>query len=161
MQEPETSGAGTAHGRLWVFLGGSLALLLALGVCLARWKREVDSEARFRRRVDTLARNLVQTHWVSMRQAVSQIVTDEGAKALFAASPGLSPRIPSEDAFLAKARTWRALVRPLPEALPGLESRDLSYLKVKDQVEMRYRLPNGTCIFMKWTQDRLVDMRIY
>jgi hypothetical protein len=73
----------------------------------------------------------------------------------------LSPRISSEAAFLGKVRTWRSLLQPLPDVLPGLETHDLSFVKKVDQTEMSYRIANGTRIFMKWSDDRLVEMRIY
>lgn len=147
--------------RLCLGAGIMLAALLATGAwVLRRGAAKADPE-QIQRRVNALAQDLVRDHWISMRKAVEQLGTEEGARAFFADNPGLSPRIPSEAAFLEKVRSWRPLLRPLPEVLPGLETHDLSYLRKQNQTEMSYRLANGTCIFMKWSEGRLVEMRVY
>jgi len=56
---------------------------------------------------------------------------------------------------------WRPLVRPLPEALPALETHALSYVRKQEQEEMSYRTANGTFIFMKWSEGGLVELRVY
>lgn len=149
--------------RLWIGAGIGLgAMLMAfLGTCAFRRGSADPEPEQFKRKVNAMAQDLIRDHWAAMRKAVEQIGTDEGAKAFFASNPGLSPRIPSETAFLETARTWRSILQPLPEVLPRLETHDLSYVKKTDQTEMSYRISNGTCIFMKWSQDRLVEMRIY
>ncbi|HNX31578.1 MAG TPA: hypothetical protein PKM35_08235 [Holophaga sp.] len=145
--------------RLCAAVGAMLAL--SLGFFLSRDRFGKEDPEQFKRRVHAMAWRLIKDHWAGMRQAVAQIATDEGAKAFFAANPGLAPRIRSEAAFVKLARSWRPLVQPLPESPPALESRDLSYAKAVDHVELRYQVPNGTCIFMKWSRGRLVEMRIY
>lgn len=146
---------------LRICLGVGALLVLSLGLFAFRGGTEKEDPAQFRQKVDAMARNLIRGQWASMRQTVIQIGTDEGAKAFFASHPGLAPRIRSEAAFLKLARSWRPLVQPLPEVLPGLESRELSYVKGAGREEMRYRVPNGTYIFMKWSGGRLVELRIY
>lgn len=144
-----------------ICIGVGVLLVLAFGLLVFRRGTAREDPVRFKQKVDAMARNLIRDQWASMRQAVAQIRTDEGAKAFFAANPGLSPRIRSEAAFLKLARSWRHLVQPLPEVMPGLESRELSYVKGAGREEMRYRVPSGTYIFMKWSGGRLVEMRIY
>jgi len=144
-----------------ICLGVGVLLVLSLGLFAFRDGSAKEDPAQFRQKVDAMARNLIRDQWASMRQTVIQIGTDEGAKAFFASNPGLTPRIHSEAAFLKLARSWRPLVQPLPEVLPRLESRDLSYVKGAGREEMRYRVPNGTYIFMKWSGGRLVELRIY
>lgn len=147
--------------RLWIGAGIALGILLVLGAFVIRRRTAEGGPEQVQRRVNALAQDLIRDHWTAMRKAVEQLGTDEGARAFFADNPGLSPRIPSEAAFLEKVRSWRPLMRPLPEVLPGIEAHDLSYLRKQDQTEMSYRLANGTCIFMKWSEDRLVEMRVY
>lgn len=140
---------------MWL-AGLGLGVALVLGTCALRRGAEP-----FKEKVNAMAQDLIREHWGAMRQAVGQIGTDEGAKAFYASNPGLSPRVASEIAFLELVRSWRPLVQSLPEALPALETRDLSYVRKGDQTEMSYRIANGTFIFMKWSEDRLVEMRIY
>ncbi|HWQ11086.1 MAG TPA: hypothetical protein VN436_18335, partial [Holophaga sp.] len=129
----------TRSSRFWLLVGGGLGLALAIG--LSTWRR--PGPEPFRQKIDALAGRLVERHWASMHQAVRQIATDEGAKALFTSNPGLSGRIPTEASFLKLARSWRKLVQPLPEAVPRSGDGGLSYVKHGDQIEMKYRIPNG------------------
>lgn len=147
----------------WVVLT-AMAGVMVLGLGLWAWRRSVADRdpSRFKARVNALVKDLIQDHWNVMREAVAQVATDEGAKAFFSANAGLAPRIPSEAAFLRTCHAWRRVLEPLPESLPSLENRDLSYVKKEDGTEMSYRTAKGVRIFMRWASDgRLVEMRVY
>jgi hypothetical protein len=147
--------------RLWLGAGLALAgLALAGTFAFRRGTEEVQSE-RMKQKVSGLAQDLIRDHWEAMRKAVEQMETDDGAKAFYLANPGLAGRIPSEAAFLEKVRSWRPLLRPLPQALPGLEAHDLSYVRKQDQVELSYRTAQGAFLFMRWSGGNLVELRVY
>jgi hypothetical protein len=136
------------------------ALVLAAGAWL-RWRGSGRVPARAEARIGRVAEALVLDRWQAMRLAVELIRTDEGARAFYSANPGLKPRMPSEAAFLAKTRSWRPLLQPLPEAVPDLEAHDLTLARKSDALELGYRMGNGTRIFMRWAGDRLVEIRVY
>lgn len=146
---------------LGAMVGAGAILLSILGTCVRERGSSAQEPDRLKRKVNAMVKDLIRDHWNAMRKAVEQVSTDEGAKAFYAANPGLAPRIPTESAFLKVARSWRPLLQPLPEALPELETHDLSYVKKADGAEMSYRTPKGTKIFMKWSEDRLIEMRVY
>jgi len=152
-----------ARQRLWLGAGVALgAVILALlATLLFRSGSEEAQAERMKQKVSGLAQDLIRDHWAAMRKAVEQVGTDEGALAFYAANPGLAVRVPTAAAFLEKARTWRPLLRPLPEALPGLETHDLSYVRKQEQEEMSYRTAHGTFIFMRWSEGGLVELRVY
>jgi hypothetical protein len=105
-----------------VLLGCGIALLLILVTCgvggaiLGNMIKK-DPKA-FEARVEGFAKGLVQKDWTRMRALVDQLQTDEGAKALYQANPGLRQAHPSEDQFLQAVRAWRPRLAPLPEEAP-------------------------------------------
>ena len=159
----EAASRPSARARLaWILAAGLvLVAALLLGLRLLRKEEAIPEPERLRVRLNKVVQNLVRDHWLAMRQAVAQLRTDEGARAFFAANPGLALRVPSEAAFVEKVRGWRPLLPVLPEALPDLATHDLSYSRNADSTELGYRTPKGARIFMRWTGDRLVEIRVY
>jgi len=139
-----------------------LVVLVGLGGVALRRRAVTPAPDRLKQKVNAMVKDLIRGHWATMRQAVAQVGSDEGARALYQAHPGLASRIPTEGAFVKAASGWRRLLEPLPEDLPDLETRALTYAKKPEGTEMSYRMPKGTVIFMKWAEDgQLVEMRVY
>jgi hypothetical protein len=165
MTEPDGS-LPSISGRkpvVWVATGAALLVLLAaLGALALRRRADAPAPERLKQKVNALVKDLIQDRWAFMRKAVEQVGSDEGARALYRDQPGLASRIPTEAAFLKAASRWRRILEPLPEALPDLESRAVTYVNKPEGTEMSYRAAKGTVVFMKWTEDdRLVEMRVY
>lgn len=148
---------------VWVAAGVALLVLLAaLGALALRRRADAPAPERLKQKVNALVKDLIQDRWAFMRKAVEQVGSDEGARALYRDQPGLASRIPTEAAFLKAASGWRRILEPLPETLPDLESRAVTYARKPEGTEMSYRTAKGTVVFLKWTEDdRLVEMRVY
>jgi hypothetical protein len=146
---------------LWAILGLA-AFGLLLGVLVFRRGTADPEPERLKRKVHAMAQDLIRDRWVTMRKAVALVGTDEGARAFYQANPGLATRIHTEAAFLRAASGWRRVLEPLPEGLPDLETRDLTYTETTESTEMSYQTSKGVVVFLKWaSDDRLVEMRIY
>lgn len=77
--------------------------------------REILESARqSRRRART-------KEWAEFRSLLGRLATDESARALFRAEPGLRQGWVSEEAFLQDARAWRPFLAAIPEAYPDVE----------------------------------------
>lgn len=165
MTEPHDSLATGPRRRpvAWVWAGAVLVVLVAaLGALALRRRVDAPAPERLKQKVNALVKDLIQDRWAFMRKAVEQVGSDEGARALYRDHPGLASRIPTEAAFLKAASGWRRILEPLPEALPSLESRAVTYAKRPEGTEMSYRAPKGTVVFLKWAEDdQLVEMRVY
>lgn len=164
MTEADASLSVAPRRRPWTALVAGGALLLLAGSAFLALRRRASEPApeRLKQKVNALVKDLIRDRWTLMRQAVEQVGTDDGALALYHAHPGLASRIPTEAAFLKAASRWRRVLEPLPEQLPDLESRALTYAKSPEGTEMSYRTTKGTVVFLKWAEDdRLVEMRVY
>jgi len=142
-------------------IGCGAMLLVVLGTCAVGGAYITKNPERFRKQISSMVQDLIRKDWSTMRKTVEQLGTEQGTRELYEANPGLVRKFPTQQAFLEAARSWRPLLDPLPEALPELETHDLSYSKNSGQTEMRYRTAKGTRIVMIWTDGRLVDLRVY
>src|SRR5512135_2234296 len=95
-------------GWVKVLLGCGVAMLLAMGACVgfAAWGCRA------------MTHSMETAEWGQLRQAVAQLQTDDGTRALYQANPGLAARYPDEAAFLKAAQQWRPRLEPLPERVP-------------------------------------------
>jgi hypothetical protein len=116
---PQKKGLGTG---MKVLMGCGIAALVALVTCIAGGAIlgnmiKKDPKA-FEKRVEGFAKGLVQVDWERFRTLVDQLRTDEGARALYRANPGLHQAHPTEDQFLQAAHAWRPRLGPLPAEAP-------------------------------------------
>ncbi len=116
---PQKKGLGTG---MKVLMGCGIAVLVALVTCavdgaILRNIIKKDPKA-FEKRVEGFAKGLIQKDWERFRTLVHQLQTDEGARALYRANPGLHQAHPTEDQFLQTARAWRPRLGPLPAEAP-------------------------------------------
>ncbi len=102
--------------------------------------------------------------WAATRAIVQQLETDEGARAVYGANPGLAAHFPSEAAFLAKVRAWRPRLEPLPVEKPGLTSGRLDMNIAIDRghrrVRMNYVNGKGARLGTEWEDGLLVDLAV-
>jgi hypothetical protein len=132
-----------------VAMGCGLVFLLGLGGCVVLGA--------------TCARAIGKTmdgrEWSQLKEAVQQLQTDEGAKALYQANPDLWQAYPSEENFLQQARIWRPKLEPLPTEMPSILTGKISYnVHVNGgfrKVELGYTNSRGTAIASRWENGRL------
>ncbi|HJU82567.1 MAG TPA: hypothetical protein VJ600_00010 [Holophagaceae bacterium] len=141
-------------GWVKILLGCGLAMLLAMGACVgfATWG------------CNAMTRSMEAAEWGQLRQAVAQLQTDEGARALYQANPGLASRYPDEAAFLKAAQDWRPRLEPLPEHVPSLFTGRVSYnIQIAGgfrRADLGYRTTKGTWIASHWENGRLTTIDI-
>jgi hypothetical protein len=116
---PQKQGLGTG---MKVLMGCGIAALLAIVTCFVGGAVlgnliKKDPKA-FELRVEGFAKGLVQKDWERFRTLAEQLQTDDGARALYQANPGLHQAHPSEGQFLEAVRTWRPRLAPLPVDVP-------------------------------------------
>ena len=116
---PQQKGLGTG---MKVLMGCGIAVLLALVTCavggaVLRNLIKKDPKA-FEKRVEGFAQGLIQKDWERFRTLLDQLQTDDGARAVYRANPGLHQAHPTEDQFLQAARTWRPRLGSLPAQAP-------------------------------------------
>jgi hypothetical protein len=104
------------------------------------------------------------SEWAAARAMVAQLGTDEGARAVYAANPGLAGRYPDEASFLQAVRGWRPRLEPLPEQKPGLTSgrvdMNLSIANGHRRVELNYVNGKGARLSTRWADGLLEDLRV-
>jgi hypothetical protein len=116
---PQKKGLGTG---MKVLMGCGIAVLLAVVTCavggavLGNYIKK-DPKA-FELRMEGFAKGLVQKDWERFRALVDQLQTDEGARAVYHANPGLHQSQSTEEQFLQGVRAWRPRLAPLPAEAP-------------------------------------------
>jgi hypothetical protein len=116
---PQKKGLGTG---MKVLMGCGIAVLLAVVTCavggavLGNYIKK-DPKA-FELRVEGFAKGLVQKDWERFRALADQLQTDDGARALYRANPGLGHAHATEELFLQAVRAWRPRLTPLPTEAP-------------------------------------------
>ena len=132
-----------------VALGCGVVFLLGMGGCVVLGA--------------TCARAIGKTmdgrEWGQLKEAIQQLQSDEGTKALYQANPDLWQAYPSEEAFLEQARTWRPKLEPLPQEMPSILTGKISYnVQVNGgfrKVELGYTNTRGAAIASRWENGRL------
>lgn len=132
-----------------VALGCGVVFLLGMGGCVVLGA--------------TCARAIGKTidgpEWGLLKEAVQQLQSDDGTKALYQANPDLWQAYPSEEAFLQQARTWRPKLEPLPPHMPsvftGKISANVSMNGGFRKVELGYTNGIGGKVASRWENGRL------
>jgi len=147
---PRSSG-GFAWGK--VLMGCGLAAALGIGALVVRGIAVANQKMNDPRVREELGRSL----WPMVKELAEDLQTDDGARSLYVRNRGLRERFPTEEAFLAAARTWRlslATLPPGPDAPGAFETRvsfqgmrllvrlgDGRHLAIRLQGRGRHRLP--------------------
>ena len=116
---PAKKGLGTG---MKVLMGCGIAVLLTVVTCAvggAVLGHYIKKDPRaFELRVEGFAKGLVQKDWERFRALVDQLQTEDGARAVYHANPGLHQAQPTEELFLQAVRAWRPRLAPLPAEAP-------------------------------------------
>ena len=157
---------------LWLkaILGCGLLMLLLLGGCvggcyyLGHWASK-DPKG-FEQSMNGLVGQFVKEDWDEARRVMDQLRTDEGAKTLYTANPGLAGTYPTEALFLQAAKAWRPRLEPLPQTAPDLDKQNLSYQNDLERTSLSFTNAKGARIRLVWTGSRkrgdrtLVDISV-
>ncbi len=132
-----------------VALGCGVLFLLGLGGCVVLGATCAK----------VVGKTMDGREWVQLKEAVRQLQSDEGAKALYQANPELSQAYLSEENFLQQARLWRPKLEPLPAEMPSIFTGKISYnVSVNGgfrKVELGYTNNRGAAIASRWENGRL------
>jgi hypothetical protein len=132
-----------------VAMGCGVLFLLGLGGCV------VLSATCAR----AIGKSMDGREWGQLKEAVQQLQSDEGAKALYQANPELAQAYPSEENFLEQSRAWRPKLEPLPPEMPSFLTGKISYnVSVNGgfrKVELGYTNTRGAAIASRWENGRL------
>ncbi len=101
--------------------------------------------------------------WSRFRENAVALQTDDGAKSLYQAQPGLKKHFPTENDFLVKARAWR----PQLESLPEDSREDGGHLQLHiytsplgEQQELAYTTKSGMRLRQNWSNGQLVELSL-
>lgn len=137
-----------------IAIGCGVALLLALGGCAAF----VGGIAGL------VGKQMQAQEWPALRAVVTQLETDEGARAVYAAHPRLAVDHPSEAAWLAAVQGWRPKLEPLPAEPPSLFtgriSMNVSVSGGYRRSELGYRNGKGAMLSSRWENGRLLALEV-
>jgi hypothetical protein len=183
---PQKKGLGTG---MKVLLGCGIAVLLAVVTCavggavLGNYIKK-DPKA-FELRMEGFAKGLVQKDWERFRTLVDQLQTDDGARAVYRANPGLHQSQATEEQFLQAVRAWRPRLAPLPaeapvgkhrhhrryrdqpgEAPPEASAADspkqpsVDIQKIFGTTRIRCTYPNGTSLAVTFEGERIKSIEV-
>jgi hypothetical protein len=93
---------------------------------------------------------MMKAPWEALHQALDQLKTDEGARAFYAANPGLAGRYATEAAFLEAVRGWRPKLEKVPRALPDLQANAMNFHRGFDGSTLAFRAPDGPRVEITW-----------
>lgn len=131
-----------------------LLLVLTCGSCLFLGFQKASSS--------------IDASWRQMTSTVEALRTDEGAKGLYSANPGLKDNFATEEDFLKAVGEWRPKLGPIPQQRPDLKalfaSHQMEYnarsLNGRKTVSVRYRMNGGARLFLETEENKLVDIRV-
>ncbi len=137
-----------------VALGCGVVALLGLATCIGGMATCAGA----------ISKSMDGREWGDLRAAVAQLQTEEGAKALYGANQDLWKDYPSEEKFLATARSWRPRLEPLPEKMPSLLTGKINYnVNVSNglrTVELGYTNGKGAQVASRWANGRLQTLTV-
>lgn len=110
--------------------------------------------------------------WVQMRHSAEMARTEEGARALYQANPGLVKKYPTLEDFLKASEPWRSRLGEIPVERPdlktlmdpkkggGLHIESKSESGSGKRVRIAYRFPSGGRLVIEMEDDSLTDIRV-
>ncbi|HJW32076.1 MAG TPA: hypothetical protein VJ505_01805 [Holophagaceae bacterium] len=160
---PTSPVAPKAGMPLWgkILIGCGIALLLALGSCVAgvayiSHKAKQDPEG-MKKWAMGFAMDFIKPEWDDFRGTVEQLRTEEGCKALYKAQPALAKQWSTVDEFLKEAQDWRDQLPELPAEPPTdlLEKNELSLNnQFGGETRIVFRKKGGIRIELVWDRAR-------
>lgn len=156
---PEKKGMSTGAK---VALGCGIAFVVVIGGCLAL----VGGGAYYGMKKGNEAMDKV---WSEVQTDVHKLATEEGARALYAESPGLARKYPTADAFVEASAAWRPKLANFPAQRPDLKEifkgkTGLHFQASKNNgvstVTFRYPLTKGGSLVFQTEDDQLVDIGV-
>lgn len=143
---------------LWgkILAGCGVALLLLLATCVGGgiWVYKKSSSR-------------ISAAWSEMARDVESLRTDEGARSLYRANPGLAQNYATEDEFVKASGEWRDRLGSLPATPPSLKELaegkgqgSFAIHSENDHRRVRFRFKKGGTLILEWEQDQLVDIRM-
>lgn len=111
-----------------------------------------------------LIRSATAAQWTEMRADVEQLKTEDGARAFYAAHPGLAKSYPTEADFLAGWKDWSPKLESLPAEEPPLSSGRVSANMQNNNgrktVSLAYQTLKQHSIEATWRDGALVDFQV-
>jgi len=147
--------------------GCALVFVLLMATCIggARWVSKHGVPEALDKAVGSA---FLDKAWAGMDRAVQGLKTEESAKALYRANPGLAENFPTEEDFLKAAEEWRSNLGEFPAQRPSL--RDLTrerkgggHFSINTQnnrTRVEYQIPKGGRLYLELEDEKLVDLRV-
>ncbi|MBP1627781.1 MAG: hypothetical protein H6Q00_2256 [Holophagaceae bacterium] len=110
--------------------------------------------------------------WAQMRESAEMARTEEGARALYLANPGLARNYPTVEDFLKASEAWRARIGEIPVQRPdlktlfdpkkggGLQVESHSESGGTKRVRIAYRFAGGGRLVVEMEDKSLTDIRV-
>jgi len=147
--------------------GCALVFLILMATCIggARWVAKHGVPEALDKAVGSAFLDKV---WVEMDAAVRGLRTEEGAKALYQANPGLAENYPTEEDFVKAAEEWRANLGEFPARRPSLQDltqgrKGGGHFSINTQnnsTKVEYQIPKGGRLYLEIESGKLVDLRV-
>lgn len=147
-----------------VAIGLGVAALLLIGTCVGGVVYLGSHAKEFAQKGNELVKSSMTQEWNELRTSTEQWMTDAGAKAWYAAHPGIQGNYPTETAFLEAAHAWRSRLEPVPETMPDLQSGQVSFqISTKNGArnsQLGYRNGRSARIELRWENGQIVDISV-
>jgi hypothetical protein len=130
-------------------IGCGVVLVVLIGACIAGGT--------------LFMKNQFSAEWVDLRRTVDLLMTEEGARSLYASTPGLHDTWASEADFLAAADKWRPHLEPLPERIPLMSGRaglNFEFSESSRRISIQYTNDRGARIKGTWKEAHLVGLDV-
>lgn len=106
--------------------------------------------------------------WAQMDQTVRSLRTEQGAKALYLANPGLANTYPTEEDFLKAAEGWRDKLGEFPVQRPSLGDlvkgeNGAGHLSIDSRnasTRVDYQIPKGGRLHLVMEAGKVTDLRV-
>jgi hypothetical protein len=141
-----------------VLLGCGVVFLLIIGGCV------VGGAVLFKKG-GSMVKDSIKPEWSELRSAVDQLHAEEGAKAFYAAHPGLKPNYADEAAFLEAWKSWSKDLEPLPVQPPDILSGRLSvnatFNNGERSKQIVYTTAASKSLVATWENGKLTDIGVH
>lgn len=134
--------------------------ILTVGGCVGAGVWISRNPEGFERFVKSKVQDLAREDWNRLRRTVELLQTPEGTRDLFEANPGLKAHHPDLQAFEAQVAIWRPLLKPVPEAIPDLDSKAFHYQSNPGRTRIGWRQPDGTRVRIEIRQQTLARIQV-
>jgi hypothetical protein len=145
-------------------IGIGVGALLLFGTCIGGIAYVARHAEELAKKGDDYLRGLAVDQWRELRTITAQLMTDEGAKEVYAKHPALQRNYPTEQAFLEVARAWRPRLEPVPETMPSLMGGQVEFQVSQNNGtrggRMMYRNGQAARTELVWKDGALIDLSV-